>query len=111
VHSSTLVTAGLVVTILYGDVFTHKWALLFLIVRGTVTMVVGSCCALFEVRIKKVVAYSTLSQMGLGILTFGLGNFYVGLLNLVSHGFAKRLLFIQIGYLIHINSGQQNVRA
>jgi len=57
-----------------------------------------------------VVAYRTLSQMGLGVIVYGLGYFHYGLLNLISHGFAKRLLFMQVGYLIHMRHGQQNVR-
>lgn len=66
--------------------------------------------ALFETRVKKLVAFSTLSQMGLGIIAYGFGNFYAGFINLIAHGLAKRLLFIQVGYLIHLNISQQNTR-
>lgn len=110
VHSSTLVTAGLVVIVTYREILITGRLLLVLIVGGTVTIIMGRCLAVFERRVKKVVAYSTLSQIGLATIVFGLGNFHVGLLNLVSHGFAKSLLFIQVGYVIHIINLQQNTR-
>jgi len=78
---------------------------------GLVTIVGGRLKAIVENNVKKLVAYSTISQIGLGIITYGLGNFTEGILNLISHGFAKRLLFIQVGYLIHLNNSNQNSRS
>jgi NADH:ubiquinone oxidoreductase subunit 5 (subunit L)/multisubunit Na+/H+ antiporter MnhA subunit len=79
-----------------------------ILIVGTVTIVVGSLLALIESRVKKVVAYSTLSQMGLGMMVYGSGNLYLGFLGLVAHGFAKSLLFMQVGYLMHLNFGRQS---
>lgn len=110
VHRSTLVTAGLVLLMTYSEVVSRGVFLTAIITVGLVTMLVGRLSALGEVRVKKLVAYRTLSQIGLGIITYGLGQFYVGYLNLVAHGFAKRLLFIQVGYLIHNGMNQQEVR-
>lgn len=66
--------------------------------------------AFTERSVKKIVAYSTISQIGLGVMVYGLGFFYLGYLNLIAHGLAKSLLFIQIGYLIHLNYNQQNTK-
>lgn len=110
VHRSTLVTAGLVIIVVYRDLLMDSSILLFLLVVGRLTIVAGSLLALVETRIKKLVAYRTLSQMGLGTLMLGLGNLDAGIINLISHGLAKSLLFIQVGYLIHLRIGQQNSR-
>jgi len=110
VHSSTLVTAGLIIIVVYRDLLLDSYILLVLLVVGSLTMLAGSLLALVETSVKKVVAYSTLSQIGLGTTILGLGCVYAGIVNLVSHGLAKRLLFIQVGYLIHLRMGQQNVR-
>jgi len=66
--------------------------------------------ALYERDIKKVVALRTLSQIALAISIFGLGMPSLAVLHLVSHGFFKRLLFLQVGYLIHLSSRQQDRR-
>jgi NADH:ubiquinone oxidoreductase subunit 5 (subunit L)/multisubunit Na+/H+ antiporter MnhA subunit len=81
-----------------------------ILIAGFVTMLVGSFSALSEMRVKKMVAYSTLSQMGLSMMVYGLGYFHLGFMNLIAHGLAKRLLFIQVGYLIHLTYNQQNLR-
>jgi len=73
-------------------------------------MVVGRVLALNEIRVKKVVAYRTLSQIGLGIIVYGRGFLYLGFINLICHGFAKRLLFMCVGYVMHIKFNQQNTR-
>ena len=110
VHSSTLVTAGLVLLITYRELVINKYMLIFITFAGFFTMLLGSLMALSEKRVKKLVAYRTLSQIGLGIIVYGLGQFYIGYYNLITHGFAKSLLFIQVGYLIHVGTNQQNWR-
>jgi len=92
----------------YSELIIGKYILMFITFSGFITILLGSLMALSEKSVKKLVAYRTLSQMGLGIIVYGLGQFYIGYYNLISHGFAKRLLFIQVGYLIHVGSNQQN---
>jgi len=110
VHSSTLVTAGLVLIIVYRELIFNSFVILLILVAGFLTIVSGSVLALVENSVKRTVAYSTLSQIGLGMMVVGLGSHYVGLIRLISHGLAKSLLFIQIGYLIHRGINQQGVR-
>lgn len=73
-------------------------------------MVAGRLIALGEGRIKRIIAYRTLSQVGIGAIVYGLGCFTLGYYNLIAHGVAKRLLFLQVGYLIHCRYSQQGVR-
>jgi len=108
VHRSTLVTAGLVVIFNYVEVFIQHSILVIILISGFITILSGSLLSLIEMSVKKIVAYRTISQIGLCIITYGLGNFYTGFINLVVHGFTKSLLFIQIGFLIHSFLGQQN---
>jgi len=70
----------------------------------------GRILAILEYSVKKLVAYRTLSQMGMGIMVFGLGNYLIGYLHLISHGLAKSLLFMEVGYLIHVHKNQQELR-
>lgn len=110
VHSSTLVTAGLVLLI-HWNVSSKRRLLLNIITwLGLFTMLFGSLFAMLEVSIKKLVAYRTLSQIGLGILVYGVGQYRLGFYHLVAHGIAKCLLFIQVGYLIHLSWIQQNAK-
>lgn len=110
VHSSTLVLAGLVLLMIYREIIYRVSFLLIITLVGYFTIFFGSVMAIGEMRIKKVVAFSTLSQIGLGMITFGLGNINVGFFNLIIHGFSKSLLFMQVGYLIHRNYNQQDIR-
>jgi len=110
VHSSTLVTAGLVLLITYRELVINKYMLIFITFAGFFTILLGSLIALSEKRVKKLVAYRTLSQIGLAVLTIGLGAINLSIFHLISHGFFKSLLFIQVGYLIHQAAGQQDPR-
>lgn len=74
------------------------------------TMFVAGVSALVEFDVKKLVALSTLSQIGLRMATVGCGLPHLGILHLISHGFIKRLLFLQIGYLMHRLRGGQDSR-
>ena len=101
VHSSTLVTAGL-------------WVLLKLEVGGLVllilgrgTMLIGALCALGERDLKKVVAFSTLSQLGLLMMAIASFSFQTGFYHLITHAFFKSMLFISIGYSILVRSHNQ----
>ncbi|KAK6039448.1 cytochrome C oxidase subunit II, periplasmic domain protein [Cooperia oncophora] len=77
---------------------------------GAINTALTNRVALVEEDIKKVVALRTLSQMGFSMLTLGLGLSFISFVHLVSHALFKRCLFIQVGYLIHCNYGQQDGR-
>ena len=111
VHRRTLVTAGLILIIGFDIVFFSKSFVIMIFFGGLFTMIFSSFCALFEQDIKKVVALSTLSQMGFAMLCFGLGLYFVSLVHLVRHALFKSCLFIQVGVFIHSYFGQQDARS
>ena len=111
VHRRTLVTAGLILLMNFRFLILNLYVMVVIIVVGLFTMFFSSLTAIFEEDIKKVVALRTLSQMGFIILTLGIGLHFVSFLHLVSHALFKSCLFMQIGYLIHRNFGQQDGRS
>lgn len=110
VHSSTLVTAGVMLMDCYNYLFVDSSVLSFVFYIGFFTMVFSGLCSLVEQDAKKIVALSTMSQIGFCFLAIGCGLHYVSFIHIISHSFFKSLLFIQMGYLIFINYGQQDYR-
>lgn len=110
VHSSTLVTAGVYILCRY-----HSWALSMglgstLLSVGMSTVLLAGRTALFENDIKKIIALSTLSQLGLIIGTLGLGLPQLAFFHLLTHAFVKALLFITVGNIIHLSDRFQDCR-
>jgi len=105
VHSRTLVTAGIYLLVRFRAAGNPVS-----LVLGCLTILVGGVAALHGQDAKKVVALSTLSQLGLIIYTVGGGSLCLALNHLLNHAFFKRLLFLAIGVLIHTNFGRQERR-
>ena len=110
VHSSTLVTAGVYLLIRFNVLLLdHKrTSLLFLI--GAFTIVIAGLAALNELDIKKVIALSTLRQLGVIILTLGIGSAHLSFFHLLSHAYFKAMLFICAGRVIHSIKEYQDIR-
>jgi len=106
VHSSTLVTAGLY--LLYRFRPLHSESLLWI---GVITSLVGGFAASAESDIKKVIAYSTLSQLGILMSGLGLGLRRLTFNHLLSHAVIKALIFIRVGTLMHSYYGSQEARS
>lgn len=110
VHSSTLVTAGVFLVIRFNSFFTnHPHIKILILVRRIITILFAGSIALFEKDLKKVVALSTLSHLGLIILSCSIVGPLFGFFHLIIHAIFKALLFINIGYLI-INRGHNQDR-
>jgi len=109
VHSSTLVTAGVYVLFRFSQRISSR-SLVIIILIGCLTIRLASLAALSEIDIKKIVALSTLSQLGLIITTMGAGGSRLAFFHLLSHAYFKALLFIRVGNLIHLSSGVQDLR-
>jgi NADH-ubiquinone oxidoreductase chain 5 len=105
-----LVTAGILLLFKFSSFLLTKWGSIFLFYGGLLTLRLARFLALYEEDLKKVVALRTLSQIGLSVFTFGLGFPFLAFSHLVSHGFFKSLLFLQIGILIHSICSQQDPR-
>jgi len=111
VHSSTLVTAGVYLLIRFSPYFSGRWFLWSVIlVAGVTTSVMAGTCAMFERDAKKVVAFSTMSQLGVMVYSIGLGLVLFRLFHLFMHAAFKALLFLCAGELIHNMGGYQDFR-
>lgn len=109
VHSSTLVTAGIYLVIRLGWVYDF-WMNEILIVLSVLTIFMAGLGACFEFDLKKIIALSTLSQLGLMIYRLSLGLVKVALFHLLMHALFKALLFIRAGCIIHGFKGWQDIR-
>lgn len=109
VHSSTLVTAGVYVLIRYNYIFyflnTYFFSVLFLI-----TMVLAGLSARLESDLKKIVAISTLSQLGIIIFVLSVGGWVLSFIHMVIHAFFKSILFLRTGSMISQKGGTQDSR-
>nr|YP_009473485.1 NADH dehydrogenase subunit 5 [Tetraclita rufotincta]AVI57969.1 NADH dehydrogenase subunit 5 [Tetraclita rufotincta] len=109
VHSSTLVTAGVYLVIRLGWVYDF-WMNDFLMVLSVLTMFMAGLGACFEFDLKKIIALSTLSQLGLMMYSLSLGLVKVALFHLLMHALFKALLFMSAGCIIHGFKGWQDIR-
>nr|WLN31322.1 NADH dehydrogenase subunit 5 [Vorticeros sp. n. MW-2019] len=109
VHSSTLVTAGVYLLIRFSNNLGNSFQIL-LISLGLITLFVASFCACVEMDVKKIVAYSTLSQLGLMVYTLGNGLIGLCYFHLINHAIFKALMFIVVGYMIMSNFHLQDLR-
>jgi len=100
VHSATMVAAGVYLVGRFFPVFTPE-VLLVIATIGAITMLLGASIAFTAFDIKRVLAYSTVSQLGLMMLALGLGGWLAGLMHLVTHAFFKSMLFMCSGSVIH----------
>jgi len=110
VHSSTLVTAGVYLLFRFSGSIIFSLTKTLLLVLGRTTILIAGLAAIAELDIKKIVALSTLRQLGVIITTLGAGSPLPAYLHIVSHAFFKALLFMTIGAIIHINRDYQDLR-
>jgi len=100
VHSATMVAAGVYLVGRFFPVFTPE-VLLVIAVAGAITLFMAATIAIVATDIKRVLAYSTISQLGYMMLALGVGGWVAGLMHLVTHAFFKSLLFMCSGSVIH----------
>lgn len=111
IHAATMVTAGVFLLIRCSFIFEYApYTMSFIVIIGTLTTIFSSTVGLVQYDIKKVIAYSTCSQLGYMVSVCGTYNFNVGLFHLINHAFFKALLFLSAGALIHAMLGEQDLR-
>jgi NADH-quinone oxidoreductase subunit L len=111
IHAATMVTAGVYMVVRMNPVYQlAPFALDVIAVIGAVTAIFAASMALVQNDIKKVLAYSTISQLGYMFLALGVGAFAAGIFHLMTHAFFKALLFLGAGSVIHAMSGEQDLR-
>ncbi len=111
IHAATMVTAGIYLVARTNALFalTPDISMLVAII-GTATALVGAAIGLLQTDIKKVLAYSTVSQLGLMFMALGLGAYTAAIFHVITHAFFKALLFLGSGSVIHAMSGEQDIR-
>ncbi|HUS05706.1 MAG TPA: NADH-quinone oxidoreductase subunit L [Bryobacteraceae bacterium] len=111
IHAATMVTAGVYMVCRSSELFVHSpIAMNVVAVIGLATAVMAATIGLVQNDIKKVYAYSTVSQLGYMFLALGSGAFASGIFHVVTHAFFKALLFLGAGSVIHALSGEQDLQ-
>jgi NADH-quinone oxidoreductase subunit L len=110
IHAATMVTAGVYLVARLGPLYmVSQTAMLVVAVVGTATALMAGTIAIVQTDIKRVLAYSTVSQLGFMFLAAGVGAFGVAIFHLYTHAFFKALLFLGSGSVIHALSGEQDM--
>jgi NADH-quinone oxidoreductase subunit L len=110
IHAATMVTAGVYMVARSHVLFTHSpTAMLIVAIIGCATAFFAATIGLVQSDIKKVLAYSTVSQLGYMFLGCGAGAFTAGIFHLMTHAFFKALLFLAAGSVIHAMGGEQDM--
>ncbi|MBT1689738.1 NADH-quinone oxidoreductase subunit L [Dawidia soli] len=111
IHAATMVTAGIYMIARNNLLYALSPATLEVVmVVGLATAIFAATIAVKQNDIKKVLAYSTVSQLGLMFLALGLGSFTSGIFHMATHAFFKALLFLGAGSVIHALGGEQDIR-
>jgi len=110
IHAATMVTAGIYLTIRKNFLFEHApFTQNIILFIGIATALVAAFIAMKQNDIKKVLAYSTVSQLGFMFVALGLGAYTVALFHVTTHAFFKALLFLGSGSVIHANHHEQDI--
>jgi NADH-ubiquinone oxidoreductase chain 5 len=111
IHAATMVTAGVYLLMRSSPLIEYSNTVLLLCLWiGAITTVFSSLIGLFQQDIKKVIAYSTMSQLGMMVVAIGLSSYNVALFHLINHAFYKGLLFLGAGAVIHAVADNQDFR-
>ncbi len=111
IHAATMVTAGVYMVSRSHVIFERApTALTVVAIIGTLTALFAATIGITQTDIKKVLAYSTISQLGYMFMACGVGAFSAGIFHLMTHAFFKGLLFLAAGSVIHAVSGEQDMR-
>jgi len=111
IHAATMVTAGVYMVARSHVIFLHSPVAMSAVAGiGALTALFAATIGLVQTDIKKVLAYSTVSQLGYMFLALGVGAFSAGIFHLMTHAFFKGLLFLAAGSVIHAMGGEQDMR-
>src|SRR5215468_5357924 len=111
IHAATMVTAGIYMIARSNAIFIRApYALLIVAIIGALTAIFAASIGLVQTDIKRVLAYSTVSQLGYMFMACGVAAFSAGVFHLMTHAFFKGLLFLAAGSVIHGVAGEQDMR-
>lgn len=110
IHAATMVTAGVYLVVRMHPLFMlAPYSLHIVGYVGAATALFASVCAIGQTDLKRVLAFSTVSQLGLMFLACGVGAFYAAMFHLTTHAFIKGLLFLTAGNVVHMMNGATNM--
>lgn len=111
IHAATMVTAGVYLLIRSSPLIEYSSTVLLICLwLGAITTVFSSLIGLFQQDIKKIIAYSTMSQLGMMVIAIGLSSYNIAIFHLINHAFYKGLLFLGAGAVIHAVVDNQDLR-
>jgi len=111
IHAATMVTAGVYLIIRCSPLYEHSGlALTIITIFGALTAFIAGTIGLVQNDLKKVIAYSTCSQLGYMVFACGLSNYSVSMFHLINHAYFKALLFLSAGSVIHALNDEQDMR-
>ncbi|HEU4767196.1 MAG TPA: NADH-quinone oxidoreductase subunit L, partial [Pyrinomonadaceae bacterium] len=111
IHAATMVTAGVYMIVRCSEIYVHAPTAMFIVaIVGAVTAIFAATIGLAQNDIKKVLAYSTVSQLGYMFLACGVGAFVAAIFHVITHAFFKALLFLGSGSVIHGMHHEQDMR-
>ena len=111
IHAATLVTAGIYLLLRSSWLLEYSpLSLIVIVLVGSITAFFAATSGLVQNDIKRIVAFSTISQLGYMVAAIGLSQYNVALFHLVNHAFFKALLFLSAGQIIHSMMDEQDVR-
>ena len=110
IHAATMVTAGVFLVVRCSPIYEYsELGLSIVLIIGMITSVFAASVALVQTDIKKIIAYSTCSQLGYMFVAAGIGAYNVAIFHLFTHAFFKALLFLGAGSVIHSFNNEQNI--
>jgi NADH-ubiquinone oxidoreductase chain 5 len=111
IHAATMVTAGVYLLIRTSPLIEYSSTILIICLwLGAITTMSSSLIGFFQQDIKKIIAYSTMSQLGMMVIAIGLSSYSIALFHLINHAFYKALLFLGAGSIIHAMYDNQDLR-
>src|SRR3989338_400208 len=111
IHAATMVTAGVFLLIRVSPIIEYSsYALFIITILGALTALFAATTGLLQNDLKKVIAFSTCSQLGYMVFSCGLSSYNVSLFHLANHAFFKALLFLSAGSVIHALANEQDMR-
>jgi NADH-ubiquinone oxidoreductase chain 5 len=111
IHAATMVTAGVFLIIRCSPLLEYApTALVAIAIAGAITAFMAATIGVVQNDIKKVIAYSTCSQLGYMVFACGISNYAISMFHLMNHAFFKALLFLSAGCVIHAMADEQDMR-